>query len=158
MKNPYPLGHPLVLNEFENNDISGYFGLIKCKVSAPKNLYIPVLPYRDANNKLVFPLCAACADNQASNCTHSDEERRFVGTWFSEELKLAVANDYKIEELYEVLHYEQKSEDLFKGYIQKWLKVKTESSGWPASCDTEEKKQAFIRDFEQREGILIILN
>ena len=39
----YPSGHPTIIREnFE--PISNYFGLIKCKVLAPANLYHPVLP------------------------------------------------------------------------------------------------------------------
>ena len=152
VKNPYPIGHPKVLNEFQNKEINNFFGFIKCKVIAPKDLYIPVLPYR-AKKKLVFPLCPLCAENQIEECFHTDKERQFVGTWFSEELKLALTKGYRIIKLYEVLHYEQKSEDLFKEYIQKWLKIKTESSGWPSSCQSDEQRAEFIREFQERESV-----
>ena len=49
----YPSGHPTIIREnFE--PISNYFGLIKCKVLAPANLYHPVLPVR-AKGKLFSP-------------------------------------------------------------------------------------------------------
>ena len=154
VKNPYPIGHPIVLNEFKNMKISNYFGFIKCKVLPPKDLYIPVLPYRDNKDKLIFPLCHICADIKSNEiCNHSDQKRSMVGTWFSEELKLAISKGYKLLKLYEVLHYEQKSEDIFKKYIQSWLKLKTEASGWPSSCVTEADKYKFIEDFYQKEGV-----
>ena len=153
VKNPYPMGHPLVITEFQTTDISEYFGFVKCKILPPKDLFLPVLPYRDSNKKLLFPLCHLCAEVKASECNHSNEDREFVGTWFTEELKLALTKGYQIIRLYEVLHYEQSSAELFQPYIRSWLKLKTEASGWPSSCDTEEKKQDFLRNFKQREGI-----
>ena len=38
-----------------------YFGLIKCLVLPPRDLLIPVLPFR-ANGKLLFPLCRKCVE------------------------------------------------------------------------------------------------
>nr|XP_042912704.1 uncharacterized protein LOC122272779 [Parasteatoda tepidariorum] len=95
----YPIGHPEILTEkFE--DIHNYFGIIKCKVFPPKGLFFPVLPYR-ANGKLMFPLCRTCADSLSQTvCTHKDEERAIIGTWVTEEVKLAVSKGYRIEEVF----------------------------------------------------------
>ena len=159
VKNPYPLRHPIVLNEFHSTDIISYFGFVKCRVLPPQNLYLPVLPFRKADEKLLFPLCKTCAERKSdskhlnSNCNHSEEEREMVGTWFSEELKLAIYKGYIIKDIYEVLHYEEKADYLFQPYIQTWLKLKTEASGWPSSCTDDEKKQAFIDEFKDREGV-----
>ena len=85
VKNPYPLRHPIVLNEFNSTDISSYFGFVKCKILPPQNLYLPVLPLRKANKKLLFPLCKTCAERKSdskylnSNCNHSEEKREMVG-------------------------------------------------------------------------------
>ena len=150
VKNEYPIGHPDIINEFPNKDLN-YFGFIKCKVLPPQNLYIPVLPYRD-NKKLIFPLCRTCIQTRDDRCDHTEKERLLIGTWFSEELKLAVSKGYKIIELIQVLHYNNKSDSIFKPYIQKWLKLKTEASGWPSSCQTNEEKNDFINQFQQIEG------
>ena len=40
----YPAKHPEIIVEPGHNDISQWFGLIKCKVLAPHQLYHPVLP------------------------------------------------------------------------------------------------------------------
>ena len=63
VKNRYPIGHPKLIEVFSETetDITDYFGFIKCKVLPPTDLYIPVLPMRDENNKLMFPLCRQCA-------------------------------------------------------------------------------------------------
>lgn len=52
----YPMGHPHILVNPENQDIHSYFGIAKVKIFAPPKLYHPVLP-KMINNKLMFPLC-----------------------------------------------------------------------------------------------------
>ena len=42
-----------------------YFGLIKCLVLPPRDLLIPVLPFK-ANGKLLFPLCRKCVEESSS--------------------------------------------------------------------------------------------
>ena len=37
--------------------------------------------------------------------------------------------------------------------MNRWLKHKTETSGWPAHCLTEDQKAAYIRDYKEHEGI-----
>ena len=49
----YPIKEPTVIRQ-DFKDISNYFGLVKCKVLAPANLYHPVLPIR-VKDKLFFP-------------------------------------------------------------------------------------------------------
>lgn len=44
----------------------------------------------------MFPLCRTCAEiMQKSPCAHNDDERAIVGTWVSEELKLAKKKGYR---------------------------------------------------------------
>lgn len=50
-------------------------------------------------------------------------------------------------------HFEATSDSLFRSYIDLFLKIKQESSGWPTECDTEEKKAEYIRQYEVREGV-----
>jgi hypothetical protein len=42
---------------------------------------------------------------------------------------------------------------LFTGYVNTFLRRKIEASGWPASVDTEDKRQAFVNRYWQCEGI-----
>ena len=42
---------------------------------------------------------------------------------------------------------------LFAEYVNTWLKLKQENAGWPADCDTEEKKAEYIRSYKEHEGI-----
>ena len=41
----YPVGHPVIIT-MDFQDISAYFGFIKCLILPPRGLYHPVLPYR----------------------------------------------------------------------------------------------------------------
>ena len=59
----YPIKHPQVILNPENQNIHDYFGVAKCIVRAPRYLYRPVLPVR-VQGKLLFPLCVKCAGIQ----------------------------------------------------------------------------------------------
>jgi hypothetical protein len=94
--------HPRIITENFDEDISTYFGLIKCTVLPPRGLFHPVLPYR-TQGKLMFPLCKTCADTcNQTPCTHSDKERAIQGTWFSVELEKALEKGYRILQMHEV--------------------------------------------------------
>ena len=95
----YPVGHPIILwKDFEKitKDNKPYFGMIKCKILPPRQLFHPVLPAR-IDNKLKFVLCQACAtENNYDFCDHSDDERALVGTWVTLEVDKAVDMGYEV--------------------------------------------------------------
>ena len=93
---PYPVDHPELINCNFDYSLKSYFGIIKCKVTAPTNLYLPVLPV-SIDSKLLFPLCVNCASKKTNDCLCDD--RSFIGTWVSEELKLAIDKGYQINEI-----------------------------------------------------------
>ena len=37
--------------------------------------------------------------------------------------------------------------------LNSWLKYKSEASGWPKHCDTQEQKDQYVEDFEAKEEI-----
>ena len=124
-----PLGHPEIITE-NFADISTYFGLIKCTVLPPRGLLHPVLPYR-TKDKLMFPLCKTCADTLNQNpCTHSEQEK-----------------------IHEVWHFPEHTDELFKEYVNTFLKIKQEASGYPKDCVTDEQKQRYIDEYYEHEGI-----
>lgn len=150
-KNVFPMGHPTVIQE-DFKDISEYFGFIKCKVLAPQNINIGVLPLR--LDRLLFPLCRTCATKMQQQCDHTDEERYMTNTWTTIELQEALTIGYKIIKIYQVLDYEQSpSSSQFGEYIKMWLKIKQESSGWPSWCQTEADKSKYISDYKIAEDI-----
>ena len=157
----YVCGHPdIITSNFK--DLSHYFGLAKVKVLPPRNLFHPVLPYTTRDGKLKFPLCKRCADIEYKDkCTCLDKDRVIVGTWCTPELELAVSKGYKILKFYEVYHFNDTSEydrkkgngGLFAGYVNLFLKLKQEASGFPNECQTEEEKLDYIIKYAEKENI-----
>lgn len=153
----YPVGHYVRLTD-NFGDPRSYYGLIKCSMLPPDNLFLPILPVR-VNGKLVFALCTACSRDVAqAPCLHSDKERMIHGTWCTPEVHAAMDRGYVMHKIDEVWHYEKKQAGLFASYVDEFLKIKTEASGWPNNVSTDEEKRAFIADFERAEGIRLDYN
>ena len=72
------------------DQIREYEGLIKLMILPPRNLYHPVLPFRNDKGKLLFPLCRKCAGNKLYICNHTEAQRALVGTWKSIEFFVAL--------------------------------------------------------------------
>lgn len=62
---------------------------------------------------------------------------------------------YQILKIHEVWHFtpENRRVGLFKDYVNTWLKLKQESAGWPAGCETPEQKAAYVKCYEDHESI-----
>ena len=102
----------------------------------------------------MFPLCKTCADTKNQNpCTHTDQERAIRGTWCHVEVMKAIEKGYVVLNLHEVWHWEETSDELFKEYVDTFLKIKQEASGYPKDCVTDEQKQRYIDDYYEHEGI-----
>ena len=105
----------------------------------------------------MFPLCKTCADTLNQNpCTHTDEERAILGTWCHVELMKAVEKGYEVLEIHEVWHWEQITDELFKDYVDTFLKIKQEANGYPKHCVTDEQKQQYIDEYYEHEGSVLI--
>ena len=156
----YPLGHPDIYTRVPVEDFEQYFGLAKIDILPPADLFHPVLPFR-CGGKLTFPLCGQCVREQqqvpmlqrSRFCRHSPEQRMLRGTWCTPEIQKARDMGYELKAVHEVWHFQESEEGLFSEYVNTWLKIKTEASGWPAKYKTEEEKRSFIEQFEAKEGI-----
>ena len=105
---------------------------------------------------MIFTLCRRCAEERCQTlCDHSNDDRAFEGVFVSPELHHAVDVGYKIVQLYEVWHWKKNKVGLFSEYIDKFLKEKTEASGWAASCITDEQKDTYLADVKRRERIAL---
>ena len=156
----YPVGHPQIINN-PPLSVDQYFGLALCKVLPPHELYHPVLTYR-CHGKLMFPLCRTCAETQVElplgertpQCAHSDDERALIGTWCTPEIMEANRQGYAILQLYEVWHFPNTSNLLFKHYVDTFLKLKQEASGWPVEVGNDpEKQHEYVVNYLLHEGI-----
>ena len=141
-----------------------YFGVIKATFLPPTDLLHPVLPVR-CNGKLKFPLCLTCAENGDvdSDCNCTDSQRMFEGTYCSPEVEVALNMGYKVIQYHEVLHWDETTiydanyqlGGLFTDYINTFLKIKQEASGFPSHVVTEEDKDQYIQDYYNHEGVLL---
>ena len=77
---PMPGGVPVWMNNLEEVDLDSLFGFIEAYVVCPTNITPPFLPYKDQNS-LLFPT------------------GKFVGVYYSEELKFARDLGYDITPL-----------------------------------------------------------
>jgi hypothetical protein len=156
-----PTGHPTVITDAD--EIGPHIeGLIKCTVLPPRNLFHPVLPVR-MRSKLLFPLCRTCAlENVQHSCKHeNDSDRAICGTWTSPELRHALGRGYRVIEYHEAWHFENteiydkanKQGGLWTAYVNLWLKLKQQASGFPLDCQTEVDKQKYIDEYREIEGI-----
>ena len=156
----YPLGHPELKFEPEDQDLDSYFGIALVTILPPRGLCHPVLPVRHGG-KLTFPLCMACVREEqpkplferSALCKHTDQQRQLQGTWCTPELQEAVARGYKLQRIHEVWHFKETRVGLFKDYVNTWLQIKQESAGWPRWCETQQQKQEYLRRYKEKEGI-----
>ena len=110
----------------------------------------------------MFTLCSACADTMnLGPCKHTDE-RFIVGTWVVDEVRKAVDMGYGLVDIYEFWEYEvtcfdrdSNSGGLFAEYVNMFLKLKQESSGYPSWVQSEDDKDRYIEDYRRAEGIAL---
>lgn len=154
----YPLGHPTVhVGDRVCRELGlNVNGILKCKVLPPLNLYHPVLPTR-MNDKLMFVLCRRCGEQMCQeDCQHSSDERALTGTWTMDEIRKAVDKGYIILDMYEMWEYEMATYEnggLFTDFINKFLKIKQEASGYPSWCLTQQDKERYVKEYFDHEGI-----
>lgn len=107
---PYPIGHPVYLKTVTPDTLFQYFGFAKVLIHPPEGLHLPLLPAR-GEGKLLFDL------------------KTKVGTWTILELQKAVELGYVIQHVYEVVHFEEQTTELFSSYVKRFFRCKTEAGG-----------------------------
>jgi len=76
-----------------------------------------------------------------------------TGTWVSIEIQKALQLGYEVLEVYEVMHFENKSTELFKEYVNTFLRSKQESSDYPKWVQTDNDRAQYIQNYFEHEGI-----
>ena len=138
----YMVGHPqIILNNFKSTD--KYFGLAQVTILLPRGLFQPVLPYK-FGGKLLFGLCRTCMESESTEpSTCNDADHTMHGTFCTPELQKALKLGYKIIRIYEVYHWDETTQyntvakwgGLFANYMNMFLNIKQEASGWPPGVD-----------------------
>ena len=88
------------------------------------------------------------------DCIHNEDERSLIGTWTTIEVNKAIEYGYRMCEIY---HF-SRQEIFFSEYVNCFLKIKQEASGFPPECYDEgvlndEKIDKYIKDYYDNEGI-----
>jgi hypothetical protein len=159
----YPLYSPKKIYHGSNIsevDVLTMNGVIKLEILPPDDLDLPVLPQK-MHDKLLFYLCHECAKiKNQTYCDHADEQRSFIGTFIIDEVREALKMGYKIIKIFEFWQYDiiQRSEDgsepgLFDEYVNTFLRVKQQASGYPNWVQTQADKDEYIRSYKEKEGI-----
>ncbi|KAL3122071.1 hypothetical protein niasHT_009364 [Heterodera trifolii] len=139
-------------------------GFLFCRVLPPSADELgdrePLLPYRtQADGRLTFGLCARCAElRHQRTCRHTERERAWTAAYTHVELNRALLLGYRVLQVHEVWHYDQwaspeSGNGLFNDYVNTFLRLKAEASGWPAGCDDEAARAEHVRLFAEQEGV-----
>ena len=79
-----------------------------------------------------------------------------MDTWPTPELQEAINQGYVIQHVYEVWHFTRNSNTMFSSYVDTFLKIKQEASGWPEWVgDDPDKRQQYLDDYQAKEGIAL---
>ena len=62
---------------------------------------------------------------------------------------------YKVVKIFKVLHFKNRIKGIFKDYVDTFLKIKQEASGFPDWVETEEDKLKYLKKYEEEQGILL---
>ncbi|CAC5422700.1 unnamed protein product [Mytilus coruscus] len=100
--------------------------------------------------------CKECKNIKNEKCIHSNEERVIVGTWSTIEIDKAIEKGYKLQKIYELEHFEKTSTDIFKLYVDTFMKYKQEASG--CKCDPKYCKNDCKNDKECKTKIQYIID
>lgn len=140
----YPKGHPDIIWDSaqggkveELPDMKTGVSLWEVDIACPQNLYHPLLHYKDPETgRLLFDL---------------RPKRKIMYT--SMELNKALQLGYVITKVHYVCLWKSVIRGIFASYINKFLKIKQESSGYPPDVDTPEKRGEYIRLYKEHEGV-----
>jgi hypothetical protein len=105
--------------------------------------------------------CLDIQQNRNQGCTHeTDAESALTLTWVLDAIRLAVQKDYKLLVVHKVYEYQVTQYDpetvdggLFVEYINTFLKLKAEASGYPNWVHCPEDEVRLISKFHKSEGI-----
>ena len=156
---PMPKGYPVRYNN--NNSISvddyvtklkkgEFFGITCLKILAPRDLYLPCLPYKH-KKRIFFSLCRKCTEKQQQTiCKHGENSRAFTSTYCTPEIELCLELGYKILAVYDHWDFEPTTE-LFVGYQKHFLKDKIQASKIPE--EYKGKEYEYLQEVKEKMDI-----
>ena len=146
----YPIGMSEILigKKANQKPLEKYFGLIKATVLPTITyLFCPI----DMKETCTFFSAGSVLKPVNKQNVNIENERCLSETWVTTELQEAKKQGYKIVQVYEIWHWPNKGNYLFRMYVDTFLKIKMEASGWPVNINEE----VYIQKIRNNEGILI---
>ena len=70
-----------------------------------------------------------------------------LGTRTTDEVFKATEKGYLIKEIYEVWHFKEKSNNLFKDYVKEFMKIKLETSPWKNDFSTIQDYTVAVKSY-----------
>ena len=81
-------------------------------------------------------------------------------TWVVHELQKAIELGCSVTEIFVIWQYKSTQYDqasgeggLFAAYVNTFLRLKQQASGWPSLCTDDTTKERYINEYEREEGI-----
>lgn len=108
MIKPMPFLHLFYLNSISENDFKHFFGFCLAEITCPKDIKIPLLPYRNMNNQIIYPTGT------------------WTGIYFSELLKEVMKHGYIVKP---INGHEFSKENVFNKYVHYFYHIKKTTSG-----------------------------
>ena len=112
----------------------------------------------------MFPLCHLCAENEdKGHCTCPSQSCALIHSWCTLEFTLAINMGYDTLEIYKVLHWPSNEKinssmgkgGLFTKYINMFLHIKTQASGYLDSVCSLKQRQEDIEEYASNEGVIV---
>lgn len=142
------LGHPEII-ECKFTNISLYCNIIKCKILS--HITCTSLFTRPLQMINFFSHSAGLVLLRKIHIPATLKKKgpflEHGAPWVKQSTKLG----YQIIEIYEVWNFKEGTNSLFEKYVETFLKIKQEASGWSQNCETEEDKQAYVKDYFKHE-------
>ena len=98
-----------------------------------------------------------------AECTHDSESASaLTGIWVVDEVRSAVERGYRVLEIHKFYEYQVTRYDPetcegghFTGYLDTFLKLKAEASGYPTWVRGAQDEEKYVRNFRDSEGIAL---
>ena len=125
--------------DFDEYDISqlidqswneNWFGVAYVRILPPRNLLHPFLIMKH-DGKTQYTLCRQCIiDTEIKYpCAHNNKLRALIGTFSSVDINYAISLGYKVLEIYYLINFHKKTNQLFRTTIKPLLELKAQCDG-----------------------------
>jgi len=137
-------------------DFSDSDGIIKCKFLPSNKLYHPVL---QLVSKVIFPSVVLVLPPRNKSIVHT-LVRKYV--YFVHDARKSVDIGFGLVHVFEFwenevtcFHKDTNSGGVYAEYVNAFLKLKQESSGYPFWVQCGEEKYRYIEDYRRADGIAL---